>query len=217
MKNFSRSRWWATGATALILSLVLTLSLVLVLSSNVPTSASGGKIHHYGPFDSTSGDSGTCGPDWANDTFDRFFTVNESSPNVVLENFDDGTFVTLAGPSPNACVILPGPTGNGNTLGAGITGDFSGSFDIAVSGGTFNPKAKCTQSTCNTTAGFIKTVYGSSATYVTGATFFEFNYYTKENGAWHNASANRDGNNGDITGTLDTDPHTKHASSPSVK
>jgi len=35
--------------------------------------------------------------------------------------------------------------------------------------------------------------------YITGATFFEFNYYTGENGAWHNASANRGGNQGNIT------------------
>jgi len=201
MLNFSRLRWRARVVSALILALVVTLSVVFVLSSTAPTSASGRNIHHYGPFHSTSGDSGTCGPDWANDTFRRSFTVNANNPNTVLETFDEGTFVTIAGPSPNACVILPGPNGNGNKVAAGVTGKFHGSFDIAVTGGTFNPEADCTPSTCNTTAGFIQTVYGPSATYVTGATYFVFDYYTQANGAWHNASANRGGNNGDITGS----------------
>ena len=157
------------------------------------------KIRHYGPFASTSPDSGTCGNNWANDTFKRSFEINPNNPNVVIENFDDGKFVTIAGPSPNACIHMPPPNGNGNTVTNGTTGKFSGSFDIQVSGGTFNPKAKCTPSTCNTTAGFVQTVYGPSATFTTGATFFEFDYYTRKNGAWHNASANRGGNQGDIT------------------
>src|SRR5437879_514156 len=35
----------------------------------------GARTQHYGPYASGSPDSGTCGPDWANDTFDRHFTV----------------------------------------------------------------------------------------------------------------------------------------------
>src|SRR5438128_8951918 len=38
---------------------------------------------HYGPYPSTSPDSGTFGPDWATDTFDRHFTVKQNH---------DGTF-----------------------------------------------------------------------------------------------------------------------------
>lgn len=155
------------------------------------------KILHYGPFASTSPDSGTCGNNWANDTFKRFFTINTSNPNLVIEDFNDGRFVTIAGPSPNACIHLSGPNGNGNTVVAGTTGRFSGFFDITVTGGTFNPHAKCTSSTCDTTAGFIQTVYGPSATFTIGT--FELNYYTQNNGAWHNASTNRGGNQGDIT------------------
>lgn len=157
------------------------------------------KIIHYGPFASASTDSGTCGNDWANDTFKRSFVIDPNNSNVVIESFEDGSFVTIAGPSPNACVHMQGPNGNGNKVGNGTTGKFSGSFDIKVAGGTFNPKAKCTPSTCNTTAGFVQTVYGPSAMLNTGATFFEFNYYTQKNGSWHNASANRGGNQGDIT------------------
>ncbi len=157
-----------------------------------------GAIHHYGLFASTSADSGTCGNNWANDTFNRFFTVNENDPNTVLEEFKDGTFVTTEGASPGAC---QSGTNNGSTVADGIIGKFHGSFDIVVTGGAFNSNATCSPSTCNTTAGFIATVYGPSATYVTGATFFEFHYSTGHNGEWKNASDNRGGNHGDITGT----------------
>jgi hypothetical protein len=175
------------------------------------------KVRHYGPFASTSPDSGTCGPDWANDRFKRSFEIDPNNPNVVIERFDDGRFVTIAGPSPNACVLMPPPNGNGNKVGADVTGKFSGSFDIKVSGGTFDPKAKCTPSACNTTAGFVKTIYGPSATFATGFTFFEFNYYTRENGSWHNASANHGGNQGDITGSPEPDTSTRHTSLNSLK
>ncbi|MGH9882221.1 MAG: hypothetical protein ACRD6N_12365, partial [Pyrinomonadaceae bacterium] len=40
---------------------------------------------HYGPFASTSPDSGTCGNSWATDTFDRHFHVT-TTPN------EDGTY-----------------------------------------------------------------------------------------------------------------------------
>ena len=32
---------------------------------------------HYGPFDSASRDSGTCGNNWANDTFKRHFDAGD--------------------------------------------------------------------------------------------------------------------------------------------
>lgn len=170
------------------------LSFVLVHRAALATSGT----LHFGPFASTSSDSGTCGNNWANDTFNRFFTINLTEPNTVIEDFKDGTFVTVAGSSPGACET---GTNNGNTVADGVTGKFQGSFDIEVTGGTFNPTAQCTPTTCNTTAGFIKTVYGTSATYITGATYFLFNYSADSNGQWKNASANRGGNLGDITGT----------------
>ena len=170
------------------------LSFVLVHRAALATSGT----LHFGPIASTSTDSGTCGPDWANDTFNRFFTINLTEPNTVIEDFKNGTFVTFAGSSPGACETGPS---NGNTVGAGVTGKLHGSFDIAVTGGTLNPNAQCTPDTCNTTAGFIQTVYGAGATYVTGATYFLFNYSADSNGQWKNASANRGGNSGDITGT----------------
>ena len=40
-----------------------------------PVDPSGHPTQHYGPYTSTSPDSSTCGNDWAEDTFDRDFTV----------------------------------------------------------------------------------------------------------------------------------------------
>jgi hypothetical protein len=45
-----------------------TNDLATTLSNGTPT-------QHYGPFASGSPDSSTCGNDWAQDTFDRHFTV----------------------------------------------------------------------------------------------------------------------------------------------
>jgi hypothetical protein len=184
----------ASFVLVVLVTIIGLLSFVLVHHAALATSGT----LHFGPIASTTPDSGTCGNNWATDTFNRFFTINLTEPNTVIEDFKDGTFVTFAGSSPGACENGPN---NGTTVGAGVAGKFQGSFDIAVTGGSFNPNAVCTPTTCNTTAGFIQTVYGASATYVTGATYFLFNYSADSNGHWKNASANRGGNLGDITGT----------------
>src|SRR5690349_9785133 len=68
-----------------------------------PVDPSGTPTQHYGPYPSGSPDSGTCG-DWANDTFDRDFTVRTSNgETTVVEQFKNGSFVTMSGPSPGAC------------------------------------------------------------------------------------------------------------------
>ena len=172
-------------ATAIVFSLLCT---------NLALSAAA--VRQYGPIASTSPDSGTCGNDWANDSYDRFFKAN-TSPNpdgtyTVVEEFKKGTFVTIAGPSPGACesgIAVVGP---------GVTGKFEGSFTIVVTGGSFNPNAVCTVATCGTTGGFITTVYGPTATY--DVPTFLFHYSAGRNGEWKNASADRGGNHGDITG-----------------
>ena len=159
-------------------------------------SLAGPAVRQYGPFASTSPDSGTCGNEWATDTFDRHFRAN-TSPNpdgtyTVVEEFKKGTFVTNAGPSPGGCETNPG-----GLVAAGLTGKMDGSFAIIVSGGTFNPSASCATG-CDTTAGFVKTVYGPTATYVTPTYLFHYN--ANNNGDWKNASADRGGDHGDITG-----------------
>jgi len=177
----------------------------MVLAAAVAAALLGGEratsapeVRHYGPFHSTSPDSGTCGNFWAEDTFDRFFRVN-TSPNpdgtyTVAEQFKNGSFVTAAGPSPGGCDTNPG-----GTVGAGVTGQMHGSFVIVVTGATYDPGAECNQTTCGTTAGFVTTVFGAGATYDVPTYLFQYN--ARNNGAWKNASEDRGGNHGDVTGT----------------
>lgn len=171
---------------------VLIIMSAFALLSVTAVAASADGTHHYGPIASTSPDSGTCGNDWANDTFERHFTVSNDGTRVT-EEFKKGTFVTTAGPSPGACQSGPN---NGHVVAAGVTGKLEGSFTIVVTGGTFNPSATCSATTCDTTAGFIATVFGPSATY--DVPTFEFHYSAGRNGEWKNASADRGGNHGDI-------------------
>ena len=182
MKNFSKK------IQALFVMLLFTL-VCLNLAKGSP------EVRHYGPFSGASSDSGTCGNDWAEDSFDRYFKA-DTSPGPsgtfnVIEEFKNGRFVTAAGPSPGGCDSNPG-----GTLEAGVTGKFQGSFVIIVSGGRFDRTATCP--TPCTTAGFVAAVFGSNATYDI-PTFF-FHYSTGQNGEWKNASADRGGNHGDITG-----------------
>ena len=162
--------------------------------------ASQGTVH-FGPIDSSSPDSGTCGNDWANDTFKRHFdastTPNHDGTYTVTESFIAGRFVTNAGPSPNAC----DPNGTaGRTLVGGVTGNFHGKFVVVVSGGTYNPAATCDATNCSTTAGFVATVYGSTATWDVSS--YALSYHANGPGLldrdWQNASADQGGNLGDI-------------------
>jgi hypothetical protein len=90
-----------------------------------PVDPSGNRTQHYGPYTSTSPDSSTCGNDWAEDTFDRDFTVRGTT---VVEQFKNGSFVTVAGASPGACDSSDG-YGPG-TFAAGHTGSMHGYFII---------------------------------------------------------------------------------------
>jgi hypothetical protein len=157
----------------------------------------------YGPFASGSPDSATCGGDWADDTYKRVFeastTRNANGTYSATEFFIAGHFVTRLHSSPGACNI-PG-TNTGGMIRAGVTGTFHGDFGIVVTGGNFNPNADCNQTTCDTTAKWVHTVYGAASTYTTGPSF-EFTYHAHGEGLlmdmWHNASADRGGNFGDI-------------------
>lgn len=178
------------------------------LAIDAMASSTSGGTKHYGPFPSSSPDSGTCGNDWAEDTFDRFFTVRQSGSNTyaVYEQFKNGTFVTNAGASPGACDLSDG-YGPG-LVSDGLTGTMHGYFIIDVTCPTaapcFTPLATCGGSpdVCATTAGFIATFFGP-ATYEVGTYFF---HYTGNDGTnqalvvheWKNASCNRGGNHGDI-------------------
>ena len=167
----------------------------MMVALAVAGSAWGAAAAHYGPYASGSPDEGTCGNTWANDTFDRFYTV-KTKPNAegqykVMEQFKNGTFTTLAGQSPGACDTNPG-----GTLSGTVTGKMQGSFSLIVSGGTYNSEATC-ELPCYTSE-FVADFFGAEATYEVPS--WDLHYKAKKHGVWKNASADKGGNSGDITG-----------------
>lgn len=203
-----RARMVALLPVVLILLLSLSLVLTVYTSSSAHAAGTSSSIRHYGPFSSSSPDSGTCGNNWAADTFSRNFSLNTATPNTFTETFNNGHFTTQAGPSPNSCANGGIP----NTVGSGVHGHFAGQEVIQVTTGTFNPNARCQPNTCDTTAHFVTTVFGNGAVY--GVSSFKFNYYAndRENGSWTDDGSGCDplvggcGNfntTGDITGNRD--------------
>src|SRR5262245_6248498 len=140
--------------------LLRTLACVVLAAAGLAAGHAGAvpEVRHYGPFASTSPDSGTCGNLWADDSFDREFmahtSANPDGSFSLVEQFKRGTFVTQAGASPGGCDTNPG-----GTVEAGVRGKMHGTFVMVVSGGVFNPLAVCTAANCGTTAGFVATVF----------------------------------------------------------
>jgi hypothetical protein len=169
---------------------VAAMAFALAITAN----AWGAAAAHYGPYASNSPDEGTCGNTWAEDTFNRLYTVKTKPKNgvyKVVEQFKNGTFTTLAGSSPGGCGTNPG-----GTVSAGVTGKMQGSFTLLVSNGTYNSSATC--STLCYTSEFVAAFFGAGATYE--VTSFDIHYNAKKHGTWKNASADKGGNSGDITG-----------------
>jgi hypothetical protein len=161
---------------------------------------------HYGPFASGSPDSGTCGNEWAQDTFDRDFTIfNRAGSIVVVQQFKRGSFVTNPGFSPGACEGLVAPQG---TVDGGVTGTLQGYFIIPIPPAVMqtssdsscvagSPSAPCT------TTGFINSHF-TPACYPAGCpvTTFFFRYAAGDQAlilhSWKNASGDRGGDGGDV-------------------
>jgi hypothetical protein len=206
------------GATLLT---IINDDLFSTADLTLPLDPTGKATQHYGPYASGSPDSGTCGNDWATDTFDRHFTVftQQDGSFLVVEQFKDGNFVTPAplgdpartpnGPSPGACQTSPIPAG---TVNDGITGSLHGYFIISLPPGTMQTSsdphcdaATMSNTDCNTTM-FIDThftpCYGTGVCSV--STFF-FHYAASDQSLiqhqWKNASSDRGGNSGDIRST----------------
>jgi hypothetical protein len=170
----------------------------------------GNGTQHYGPYPSGSTDSGTCGPDWANDTFDRHFTVRKNPNNtfLVVEQFKDGSFVTPASDSPPVN-FSPGACQNGPPAGvvnAGVTGNLDGYFlipgvTIQTSTSPYCNATAMTNTNCDTTT-FVNTHFAPCYPTTCSVTTFFFHYSAGDQmlvqHEWKNASTDRGGNHGDI-------------------
>ena len=163
--------------------------------------------NHFGPYSSASTDSGTCGNDWANDTYKRQFLVHQTGPTTwqVTEKYIEGQFVTIADVSPGACETS---SPHGATVTAGNTGNFHGFLSGTVTGGTLNPAGCDVAADCaSSTTGFIVAVFGPAAQYSclsgVGTCSFYFAYHANGDQDlafhnWVNASDDLGGNRGDI-------------------
>jgi hypothetical protein len=164
---------------------------------------------HYGPYEADSADSGTCGNDWATDTFDRHFTVrpNGDGTFAVVEQFKNGSFVTTEGLSPGSCDFSDGsPPG---TIEGDKTGSMHGYFIISGVVGQTSPSPYCDAVSMNntdcTTTKFINTHFTACYPATCPVTTFFFHFSAGDQGLvegeWKNASADRGGNHGDIRST----------------
>jgi hypothetical protein len=162
----------------------------------------------FGPFAGGSPDSGTCGNNWANDTYQRTFTVTTmpDGTQTLRQDYTAGFFTTVAGKSPGACEGEGGD--NGGTVVAGITGEFHGFTSGTLTcgeglcpvpnPGTVSPEC----SVPNVTACFVNAIFGPNAVF--SVSTFKFNYtagcgYFLAERAWQNADAGTSGGNrGDI-------------------
>jgi hypothetical protein len=170
----------------------------------------------FGPFAGGSPDSGTCGGNWANDGFQRTFTVTTFADGTqTLRQDYAGAFMTMAGRSPGAC---EGAIDTGGTVVAGITGGFTGFTSGTLSCGEGScavPNPGTVHPECpapNVTGCFVNALFGANAAFKVST--FKFNYaagcgYSLVERAWQNADAASGGNVGDISsapGAVSTGP-----------
>src|SRR5215831_6999136 len=165
--------------------LISAVAVVALVFASITVSSAAPGVRNYGPFAGGSPDSGTCGNDWADDTYNRFFKVlvdkDANQDYIVTEDFRQGSFVTRPGSSPGACETVPFP-GTGTTVAEGVTGKLSGTFNIIVHNGNFDAAATITDFDNDGkigTADFIHSVFGEHATYDVPS--FIFLYTTKNN------------------------------------
>jgi hypothetical protein len=194
----------------LVLTVLNTLGDDTFARANLTTALGGpNATQHYGPYASGSADSGTCGNDWAEDTYDRHFTVHNNHDGTydVVEQFKDGSFVTNGGFSPGACDTSDGtPPG---MISGGKTGSMQGYEIITVTGMQISQDTNCIaempDAEC-TTAGFIASHFAGPSDV---STYF-FHYSAGDQGLiyheWKNASCDRGGNHGDIASAAATVP-----------
>jgi hypothetical protein len=197
------------GATdSTFLTLVTTLGDDLFSTTNLATTMTDPNTTHFGPYPSTSPDSGTCGPDWATDKFNRFFAIRPVAPGTfnVYEQYRDGSFATPGSPEAS-----PGNCGSGD--GGMITGVASGSMHgylaMTISAVTsYHPSTASCPLPCTFTANFLDSVF-TPWTRTDQAFFFHY-VAPNQNLAlqdWKNASCNRGGNSGDVASTITAAPH----------
>jgi hypothetical protein len=161
----------------------------------------------------TGPDSGTCGNNWATDTYDSVYVIEpQADGSFTVSKTVSGTFVTVAGQSPGAC----GKGGTSmNTVNASDTGTFNGteSWSVPSPGNIaadFNSAAVCGAGCSPTTtnsssseaqnAAFSAAFFPGSdyATDVAARENYDF-VYSSHGQTWTDSNTPQN-NQGDITG-----------------
>jgi hypothetical protein len=190
-----------TMALALPVTMALSGGAALALDGNQANTSqcSGSLVINVTQSIRNDADSGVGGNYWANDNYNRNIKVWQTAPNTfcVVTQYD-GQFTTYAGASPQ----------NTGTVGAGVTGNFSGGYTATFTG-TLNPSpSKPTHGNIGTfnyncdASGNCPGYVSWTDIYFTNVSNFNedpwgWTYVTCNNGSWVNAST---GNSGDITG-----------------
>jgi hypothetical protein len=158
---------------------------------------------HIGPFPSgIVADTGSCGNNWANDTFNVSLTVHNNGDGTfhVTIYQTDGTFTTIGQTSPGACES----TGHhGSSVQPGILGHLHGIVTGSVTSSQYNPNAcNGNPSPCDFTS-FFGLIFGNSASDT--ITLFLVNYQSSDPSLqyhhWVNIITNN-GNNVQLIGDI---------------
>lgn len=149
----------------------------------------------------TQADVGTCNNNWAQDTFDKIFTLSANTDGTynLRVNYKQGTFVTYAGQSPGAC---ESGSDNGNTVAAGVTGRTHQEYNATVTATAApnrNPNCGPNNTDCTGSSSFLNAVFGAGNWSRTDFSWTG-HYEAGSNGVWFDTSANWPLNDrGDIT------------------
>jgi hypothetical protein len=159
--------------------LVLPVLLAIVMASSVRTAAAGNGTDKFGPFALTTTDGSSCGGFWALDTFQRSWSVHDNGDGTFLVRRDEknGTFSTLAGPSPGAC---SDSAHHGLLLNGGITGQMGGFFMFDVTSNNYNPAGCTTAANCGTTDDFLANVFPGLTDYCDSTCIWNYEYASND-------------------------------------
>ena len=195
-----RRKGWGVSEVGMKRSVGIVVAVIVALLAGGGTSAADG-AREFGPYAITSPDSGTCGNDWANDSFTRRFIVqpNDDGTYTLRIVNTDGSFVTIDGRSPGACEA---GDRHGQLISGDVTGTMHGELVGTVQGGTLNLNATCGDPCYMST--FTHVFFGAAATFTCvdggGTCDYAYEYASGAPGLgyrqWTNASR---GNSGDIS------------------
>jgi hypothetical protein len=142
----------------------------------------------FGPYANTGdpGDSSICGNNWANDTFTRTFIVTpQVDGSFDVTELNQGTFVTLAGASPNDC---------GVTIAAGATGTWYGDWVFTIPA-TDHANFNFAEGSGGTGTEFVHSHFGAGTDFPSDYAWqFHYKSDTPSGGSWDNTQWENTGN-----------------------